>query len=60
MGPGVGIDVGSVGGWEDSVLGGSGAAEVLNDLILPDRQPMKPIERGEGVVGKGQVFVEAR
>jgi len=54
VGSGVGIDVGSVVGWEDSVLGGSGAAEVLNDLILPDRQPMKPIERGEGVVGEGQ------
>ncbi len=54
MGSGVGIDVGSVGGWEDSVLGGSGAAEVLKDLILPYRQPMKPIERGEGVVGEGQ------
>ncbi len=54
MGSGVGIDVGSVDGWEDSVLGGSGAAEVLNDLTLPDRQPMKQIERGEGVVGEGQ------
>ncbi len=43
-----------MGGLEDSGVGGSGAAEVLNDLILPDRQPMKPIERGEGVVGEGQ------